>query len=441
MRFAASASWAGRLVLVVGAVLPFAVWPGLAHAFSTPKLWTLVVGVSAVLALTGLTRSTTLVRRVPPVVLWALFAHAASFAIAGLLAPVPPALGDLLLGLAAPAWALAVVLASPSLEALAMMFVLTSLGESVVVLLQWAGRDPYQAMGWWPHISGASDRLATYGTLGNPNFVAAWLSMHVPVALAVSLAVPPGGSAWKSRVGDVRRALSATAAVAAILSVLATGSRAGVMATAAGVLCFAMLIRRRIAIAVVAASVMCVVGLAASPARPLDRTLAGRLYIWHVVAPQTMAHPLTGWGVGSIDVLYREWETRVLRSAGMSTEAMEFIGPQQHAHGDVLEALVERGASALVALVLACAAWWTCVRRSNRGTHSLIGSGFAAGLVAFGTAGLFDFPAARPAEAVVAFTSLACLALAAEVRLSQAHQATAAVPANGPTDGRCAPPD
>jgi len=81
------------------------------------------------------------------------------------------------------------------------------------------GVDPFALAGWMAPIAGASARLRVYGTLGNPNFVAALLVATAP--LTVSLLATRGRA-------TATVPLSA-ALVLQIAGVIVTGSRAGAL--------------------------------------------------------------------------------------------------------------------------------------------------------------------------------------------------------------------
>ena len=60
-------------------------------------------------------------------------------------------------------------------------------GVAIVAVLQWAGLDPFALAGWVAPLAGASPRLRVYGTLGNPNFVAALLTGAVPLTIGLTV--------------------------------------------------------------------------------------------------------------------------------------------------------------------------------------------------------------------------------------------------------------
>ena len=155
-----------------------------------------------------------------------------------------------------------------------------------------------------------------------------------------------------------------------LLAIAATGSRAGALGLIAAGLTWILsgprTYRRRVAIACGLAAVV-IIGV--STARPLRETLAGRIYIWQVVWPHAFEAPWVGQGPGAFALLYPAWEREARRKPPTAASAVYFAGPQQHAHNDYLEALVERGLAGPVTMLLVLT---TCLgggRRAFRPTR------------------------------------------------------------------------
>ena len=144
---------------------------------------------------------------------------------------------------------------------------------------------------------------------------------------------------------------------------------------------------------------------AVSTARPLAETAAGRVAIWRTVWPRALDHPGTGRGPGSFELVYDR--ARVSPRLAQ-TDPGDFAGPQQHAHNDSLEALVERGVPGVFALWLIVVG---AVRVAGRRPRSLPSAAAGAVVVAAAAFGLVDFPWARPAEVSAVWGALAVLSL------------------------------
>lgn len=383
--------------------VPLVVWPGLALPFSTPKLWLIAGGAVALLALAAADGSLApSMAAVPTGLRWAMLAWLASFAWSGMLAPYV-SLESLVLGLAGPAWCMALLTSGVTVTEVGAALAAASGTVATVTLAQWLNHDPFVSAGWVPAIQGASARLRAYGTLGNPNFVAAWLAIAVPLVLATALRFS----------ADRRRAETIAAAGCAALSmaaIAATGSRGGALGLAAGLASLAVFARVRRARWLAAAALVAAVVLPlVSTARPLIDTVAGRLYIWRVALPHTLDRPATGWGPGAFELVYHGWQG----SREPTPEAAGFAGPQQRAHNDYLEALVERGVPGAAATCLLFVAAVMVFLRSRPGDGHVSAAGAAAGMMAAAAAAVVDFPLARPAEITAVWSAAAVLAIGA----------------------------
>jgi putative inorganic carbon (HCO3(-)) transporter len=444
-------TWARRVAVGVMTVLPLVAWPGLAQPFSTPKLYLLVVTVIALAPLawiawrsssrsrttvstsTRQTRPTHRYTAAPTHVVAAMWL--ASWSWSALFADVV-SLDALLLALAGGGLAIVLTELRPDPMRLAAAHAIGATGVAMVAVLQWARLDPFALAGWVAPIAGASPRLRVYGTLGNPNFVAALLAGAVPLTIGLIVhstqsaqsghSVHSAHSAAPSDRQPTRRlvlVVGLTAVALQLMAIAATGSRAGALGLIAAGLTWILsgprTYRRRVAIACGLAAVV-VIGV--STARPLRETLAGRVYIWQVVWPHAFEAPWVGQGPGAFAELYPAWEREARRKPPTAAAAVYFAGPQQHAHNDYLEALVERGLAGPVTLLLVFTTWLGGGMRFFRPRGPVSGGGgvastgaeplligAAATLAALGAIAFVDFPLARPAETALWWTSAALL--------------------------------
>lgn len=365
-----------RLALVL---LPLVCWPDLAHPFSTPKLALILLLDAIAVALLAARRGGSSGTPVWPALVWVtavsasvLLSHYASQpALLLALAPIPLF------------WACARGLLAP--VPLAAGVALGSALESLIALLQSIGADPLRLLGWHPE-SFPSPRMRVYGTLGNPDFVAAWCCATLPAVYFT----------FVERARS-RRAAGFGAVLVAVqfCAILATGSRAAlpVLAVQAVVLaaCRAHGWKRWLAMAPLAALVLLLPG-----SRTLAETLQGRLYLARVSVSQTGRIPPAGYGPGSFEPQFSLLQVQWLHNHG--TGNARFVGIADHAHNDYLEFLVEYGPLGLCAFLAVCcrvlAAAWQLRRFPFGGAAAPAAATFAA-LVALAC---FDFPLHRPAE-------------------------------------------
>jgi O-antigen ligase len=213
---------------------------------------------------------------------------------------------------------------------------------------------------------------------------------------------------------------SAAGVLLAVAAIAATGSRGGALGLAAGLTSLALFAGVRQARWLLAAALAAAVVLPlVSTARPLSDTVAGRLYIWRVALPHALDRPMTGWGPGAFELVYHDWQG----SREPTPEAAGFAGPQQRAHNDYLEALVERGVPGVVATCLLFVAAAMVFRNSRRGEGHAPAAGAAASVMAAAAIAVVDFPLARPAEMAAVWCAAAVLAIGA--RTAGAHTARA----------------
>lgn len=342
-----------RLVPLLHATLLLLFVPPLAQPFSAPKLAALLAG--AVLALLLLrpagpgTRALPMSRHAGPgaslwPLAWLLLAGASALAH-------PSALQPLLLDGGA---------------ALLLFALLTR---------QWDSRAALRALAWLGCLEALivlaqhGPRMARFGTLGNPDFAAAWLGASLCLAIGE---------------GMTAAALLQGAALCAL------GSLASVLALAAA--CVVALPRKRWALPLLAA--LC---LGAASGRAFDERLAGRRYLHRVAAAHLLDAPLLGLGPGAVRAHWPAWEAALFRE-----EDRRFAAPQDHVHDDLLERALEQGIPAAL-LFAACAG--LAIARGRRRTPWA-----AAALASLCARALVDFPLARPAELALFVTlAAACL--------------------------------
>lgn len=364
------------------AVLPLVVWPGLERPFSMPKVAWLIAATVVLLATPA--RNSAAGTILPSSARWMVLAWTGSFVAAGHAAELP-SLSALAIGLSAPIFAWAVVRRGDPPVTLLAAQAAGAVACGVVALVQWIGADPFVAFGWYAPIEGASVRMRVYGTLGNPNFVGVLMAATFPATLAVLGSVASLRGRW---VAGLALAVQAGALVA-------TGSRGAVLGLAAGVSVYAVLRwSTRVRVVLVAVAALAVVAVVVSPARPIDTTAAGRVYLWRIAARHASDAPLFGLGPGAVALHFPEWQQRAAREG---VRDRRFAGITDHVHNDYLEALVERGVPGLMTVCLPLLAVAMAIGRAGRVVSPVL-AGAAAATAAGAACALVDFPLARPAE-------------------------------------------
>lgn len=392
-------------------LLPLLCWPGLEHPFSTPKTWLLALldlgvvvrylqgspwqGGIAPLAQRPCSAGADSSQapspeRVKPAGAsdfsgWPWLAWLAAVALSAAIASYASFQALLLTVLPLPlCWALT----QGRLPAGRVMRALAwgSAAESAIVLLQHWRLDPLTWLGWQAEVF-RSSRMRAYGTLGNPDFVAAWLC--ATVWLSVGLLA--------TNTKKTVRYASAAAFALQLGAILATGSRVFLLALPAGA---AVLAARRTGgrkwlwagLPVAAALVWF------SPARPLGTTIQGRLYLAQVTSSHWRQIPLVGYGPGGFQLQFAEWQVEWLRQHGPGRADRRFAGDLDHAHNDYLELWVDYGPVGLCAFLGLCGwligkAW----RLRPKIAPAFGGAAWAcaASLLAIACV---DFPFHRPAE-------------------------------------------
>ena len=383
------------VALTTIALVPLAVWPGTPEPFTRPRIALLAVAVALVAV------ALVLARRgwpgVPRSIEWSAAGFAGALAVSASFAPVvsPVAVVLPVLGVA---WAVTLRWVAPEPRQIALVIVA---GASIVAswaLLQFAGLDPLQAAGWLPARAYVA-RMRVHATLGNPNFVGAYLASVLPLAAADLLP----------------RRVRLVAFGLILLGIAATTSRGASLGAVAGMMAFTAARPSRRSRAALFATLLVaalVVSVGGGGTRSIEDTSRGRWYILSVAAPHLLERPLTGFGPGSMALLYPGWEMERWSAGGIDSDVRRYAAAQRHAHNDYVELLSDLGVPALVSWLLLTAA----VVAAGMNGRAVAGSAAAAGIIALSTIALVDFPLQRPVEVFTWWTlaTLVVVARAAE---------------------------
>lgn len=355
----------------LGAIL-LAVWPAAASPFHEPKRWLFVALTAVAVGLTVRDVRRWSVAALPLVVVTTLRPSVDALAFAWALVAWPALASDRQRALELVRWSGALV--------------------ALVVLAQALGVDPLASF----QPEGLTVRLARYGTLGNPDFVASAL-----LPIAVLCAPRAGDVVGLLRLLLICVALTLTESLAAVLgAALAAAAWLAHLRTHGGVV--DPKVPRRTTRLLVSALLL----LLALPllSRDVERALRGRLYLVAVALPHVTEAPMLGQGPGAVVEGWPRWELEHWQArCGDATCVQQhpdgrFTGLQDHVHADWLEVVLERGLLGLAALLVALGVALRTAWRNPQGAPV-----FAA-LVAALTRTLVDFPLERPADlAVLAF--------------------------------------
>jgi hypothetical protein len=238
----------------------------------------------------------------------------------------------------------------------------------------------------------APGRMRAASTLGNPLFVASFLSSAIWAVLALPLR-------WVWRV---------TAAVVVLGGMAATTERTALFAFAAGVIVFVLsggaTFRQR---ALVLAFLLLLTGWYASGRVRNPRSLAlaaqGRVFLWK----HSLRHvTLLGSGPGSF---YRVYNKNLREAAAIPPSQFHFINYETDSYNIFVQTLVEDGWLGLAAMIVFFAAWFRAAWSTRR---DLCGCCAMAGVAAFLASGTCDDPLSRPEGMVLLAAWLAMPALA-----------------------------
>ncbi len=385
-----------RMAVAVAFVLPLAFWPPAALPFSTAKVWLLGAWVMAgfgVALATGACRR----RKIPSAAAWAAGIWILVLSIsAGLGSEV--SLHELLIAVLPCAGFLLLHWVGPKPERIVAALAASGTVVALIAVLQFSGLDPFGLIGLTGSLQGSS-RIRVFSTMGNPNFVAALLTAVLP------LTVLPSTSAGNRMVpGKWRWWLAAAGAVQAC-GIFVTGSRAPILGFLAIGIWFLIRKGRPWMRFLLPGVIVCAALILFSPARPLAKTIAGRIYVWRIIVRQITVIPPTGYGPGAFAYRFALWEVKT----GNPNTAVpaSFAGLQDHAHNDYLEFLVDLGFIGLLGfgiVIVLLTAWF----RPAAGPPEI---GVKASLIALLSVAAVDFPLHRPAESYVFWTVLALLSI------------------------------
>jgi O-antigen ligase len=379
----------------VAFLLPLVFWPPAPAPFSSAKRWLLLAWVVPGLAVAG-ARGLYRHRRLGLRVSSALAIWIAALALSAGLGREASleALTDALLPCGS---CLLLLWIAPRPRRIILALVVSATLVALLGILQCFNLDPYLLLRLTGSLHGSS-RIRVFSTLGNPNFVASFLVAVFPLTLSYRM---PGA------LGRKGSCVLGAAALIQAGAIVATGSRAPILAfVAVAAWLLVRTTRRWIGFVLVASTISAAV-LLWSPARPLETTVAGRVYIWKVILTHITEIPAAGFGPGAFALRFAQWETDVLRTHAESANR-SFAGLQDHAHNDYLEILVDHGTIGLAAFFVTLALL-VPLFPGNRRAGLRLEDGMIAALITLLAIATVDFPLHRPADLYLLWTLVALL--------------------------------
>ena len=373
-------------------LLPLVVVPGLEQPFSRPKLilWAGAVLCGLVVCARRMQDGWGRLPRHFRVALAVWVGALGSAALWGKFA----SLDTLLLPLIGVGWFVLLLAVRPGARRLSRALVFSGSAVAALALAQFFHVDPFAALGWVPASHG-NTRMLVFATLGNPNFVAAFLAGLLP--LTFSLASDSRRYRW------LLLALSALQ----LTAILVTGSRAPILGLGAALLWMTGLDAHRLT-RVFALAALCLIALAAgiSSPRNLSTTLAGRSYIWRVSAPHLTEHFLLGLGPGGFAASFPDWEVQYW-SVNPGDRVRQFAAVEDHAHNDYLEIFADYGLAGVLGFLAVIFTFLWSARQRMRSKPDPFSVGASCGVVALAAVALVDFPLTRPTEVFLLWSLMA----------------------------------
>ncbi|MDQ7851310.1 MAG: O-antigen ligase family protein [Armatimonadota bacterium] len=251
-----------------------------------------------------------------------------------------------------------------------------------------------------------------FGPLGSPIALGAYLSVALPLSMAMAAASP-----------GARRIIWSGALVLMAVALAFTSTRAAWGGTAAGVVLLFLLLRRTpgtrtVAISAVLAAVVSggallvvtgtlvpIVERAAAAVDPGTGSFAQRIYIWQRVIELVRARPLSGWGLETLGVVFPYDRASLVEAFGLRPAIID------RAHNDLLQVAVSMGLVGAVAYVafwgsVLFIAWRLC--RGISGPDRVLACGWLAALAAYLIQLQFSFSVVAVAPLVWLLAGASC---------------------------------
>jgi putative inorganic carbon (hco3(-)) transporter len=265
-------------------------------------------------------------------------------------------------------------------------------------------------------VSVAPGRMALFGTLGNPDWLGAFLALTLPALIASAIVAE---RLWW------RIAWFSVSLLSLAMTVL-TGSRAAMLAAALAIAAFTFLhASRRLRFAAIAlvALLLTVAVLAPHNRRSATTAFHGRTVIWSTAISAPAPSPLFGSGPNTFSYLY---PLRMGTYFGRHPEDQRFASYERHAQNDFVETYAETGLLGFGSLIAIGAIGTMLILRIRRRdpANAVYAEASVTALVALAGLACFDFPLRRAETWAIAWLwlTLPFLHLPLEQNQSKKHR-------------------
>jgi putative inorganic carbon (hco3(-)) transporter len=374
-------SYVEKLLPPAVGILPLIFWPNLEHSFVTPKL--IVLGAISLLSIILLSTESYRKQLGEDFTDWPILLWGSLICISSCLAALPSVEALWMAIIPIPIY-FSIRFNTETHRGIAGFLRIASTILALISLLQYFNFDIFRLCGWIPE-SFPGSRMRVYGTMGNPNFVSAWLIGTLPLYLANERSDGKGASRWKHLALFILQ----------IAALAATGSRSFILALPFLFLCLPAIQTKRDRIIFGVMLVLAALFLLRfSPGRSLKTTIDGRMSLNRMVLQQSRYIPIFGYGPGSYRYRYAYW----LQKDAAHDSKVKNTELTIHAHNDYFEFGVEYGWAGLLAFAWIFFLLAKHMFAIKHGEDSVLCSASSAGLMSMAAVALVDFPFHRPSE-------------------------------------------
>lgn len=254
-----------------------------------------------------------------------------------------------------------------------------------IAILQYFNIDPLPLHG---------GQFKIYSTLGNPNYVGGYLAVVIPASLGLII--------FHGLKGKKILLLACIALSLCVLAVVYSHSRGAMISSGLSILILLGVASSRrikstkwILIALLLLVIIAVIinmGVKRIDERTGRTSAQWRLFTWRAMVEMIKERPILGWGAGSLNLVYLEYQANLLDNVDDLTAKTSASGVLKRAHNEYLQLAAEEG---LAAPILFTIFIFICTRAAFKGEPITYGLG--ASMISFAILSLTNFPLRLPA--------------------------------------------